>query len=92
MNDVNHDPEYVMWVKRTLNRMVFAGLKTTNGQVNRSYRLWVEEFQARTGCQTLTGKVDKATQDYLIALNNVSTNIRSLLVCYLGAASAYNTE
>lgn len=75
MNDVIHDQEYVAWVKRTLNRMVFAGLKT-DGQVNRSYRLWVEEFQARTGL-TPNGKVDKATQDYLIALNNVSTNGRS---------------
>lgn len=79
MSNVVHDPAYIGWVKRSLNRLVFAGLKT-DGQVTLSYRLWVREFQYRTGCRAGgNGSVDKITQDYLIALNNVSTNHSSRL-------------
>lgn len=79
MSSIVHDPGYIGWVKRSLNRLVFAGLKT-DGQVTMSYRLWVREFQYRTGCRLGgNGSVDKKTQDYLIAINNVSTNHSSRL-------------
>jgi hypothetical protein len=79
MSSVVHDRAYIAWVKRSLNRLVFAGLKT-DGQVTMSYRLWVREFQYRTGCKLGgNGSVDKITQDYLIAINNVSTNHSSRL-------------
>lgn len=70
---VVHDPDYIVWVKHSLNRLVFAGLKS-DGTVSGSYRAWVKEFQSRTGCPTKNGNVDRATQDYLIAINNVDTN------------------
>jgi hypothetical protein len=74
MSNVVHDPAYIAWVKRSLNRLLFAGLRT-DGQVTLLYRLWVREFQYITGCRLGgNGSVDKKTQDYLIAINNVSTN------------------
>ncbi|MGD9564015.1 MAG: peptidoglycan-binding protein [Pyrinomonadaceae bacterium] len=78
MSTVKHDPEYIAWVKRSLNRLVFAGLKT-DGSVNGYYRAWVKEFQYRTGCPTGDGRVDRMTQDYIIAINNVDTNKSSRL-------------
>ncbi|MGI8639287.1 MAG: peptidoglycan-binding domain-containing protein [Pyrinomonadaceae bacterium] len=102
MSNVVHNPEYIAWVKRSLNRLVFAGLKT-DGQVTLLYRLWVREFQYRTGCRLGgNGSVDKKTQDYLIAINNVSTNQSSriyiawvqqaLLKLNMGSGFAANGE
>jgi hypothetical protein len=73
MSAIVHDPNYIGWVKRSLNRLVFAGIRT-DGNVTPLYREWVKEFQRRSGCPTRDGSVDKVTQDYLIAINNVSTN------------------
>lgn len=64
-----------------MNRLMGANLKT-DGSVTSLYRLWINEFQMYTRCPTLGGQVDKATQDYLIAINNVDTNAESRL--YLG--------
>lgn len=76
MSTVVHDPEYIGWVKRSLNRLVFAGLRS-DGTVTPLYREWVKEFQKRTSCSTGDGSVDRVTQDYIIAINNVSTNTSS---------------
>lgn len=78
MAAIVHDPDYIAWVKLSLNRLVFAGLKI-DGTVTNFYRDWVKEFQKRTGCPTKDGTVDKWTQDYLIAINNVDTNKSSRL-------------
>lgn len=64
-----------------MNRLMGANLKT-DGTVTSLYRLWINEFQMYTRCPTLGGQVDKTTQDYLIAINNVDTNPESRL--YLG--------
>jgi len=54
--------------------MAFVGFNTNDGNPSAHYREWVKFFQKFTGCPTTDGSVDRATQDYIIAINNVDTN------------------
>lgn len=81
MGGIVHDKDYVKWAQYSINRLMGANLKT-DGQITSLYRLWVNEFQVYARCPTVGGQVDKWTQDYIIAVNNVDTNGESRL--YMG--------
>ena len=71
-----HDPEYIRWVKRSLNRLFagYADIRTTDGSPTPRYRELIKAFQRETRCPTQDGSGDSATQERIVAISNVDTN------------------
>jgi hypothetical protein len=61
--------DYLKWVQRSLNRVMSSGL-SIDGADTAKYRLAVQRFNGKwSGGKRDDSKVDKATQDELIAHN-----------------------
>jgi carbonic anhydrase len=70
-SSAGHDPQYVKWVKRSLNRILERRM-IVDGNDSTQYRNAIRVYQQRTNL-SVDGKVGRQTQDQLIKNNEEDT-------------------